>query len=416
MALPEIQYTVIERFLKYVTFDTQSAEESKNFPSTEKQKLLGQYLKDELLQMGLHEVEFDDFGYVYATLESNLNQKVPTIGLIAHMDTSPDVSGANVKAVIHENYAGGEIKFPGNPDQKLLPGENPALKNQIGHDIITSDGTTLLGADNKAGIAEIFNAIHFLVQHPEIKHGKIRIAITPDEEVGTGTRYFDIKKFGCDYAYTIDGESLGEVENETFCADSLSLIVTGVNLHPGYAKNKLVNSVKVAAEIIENLPKDSFSPETTEKREGYVHPHHIHGGVEETIVKFLIRDFTVEGLKVKEQWIEKSGREVMKRHPRARLEVKVDESYRNMLYVLEKYPEAVEKAIQAIQASDLKPVRGAIRGGTDGSRLCYEGLPTPNIFTGGHNFHSKTEWIAIQDMKKAVEVIINLVLIWADNK
>ncbi|MBN2088299.1 peptidase T [candidate division KSB1 bacterium] len=414
MALPEIQHTVVDRFLKYVTFDTQSAEESKTFPSTEKQKILGKYLKDELLQMGLYEVEFDEFGYIYATLESNLDKKVPTIGLIAHMDTSPDVSGANVHAVIHRNYQGNEITFPGNPDLKLIPAENPALKNQIGHDIITTDGTTLLGADNKAGIAEILDAIHFFIHHPEIKHGKIRIAITPDEEVGMGTRYFDVKKFGCDYAYTIDGETLGEVENETFCADSLTLLVSGVNLHPGYAKNKLVNSLKIAAEIIEHLPKDSLSPETTEKREGYVHPHQIQGGVEETIVKFLIRDFKVEGLKEKEQIVEKLAREVMIRHPRARLEVKVDESYRNMLYVLEKYPEVIEKAVQAIQAAGITPIRGAIRGGTDGSRLCYEGLPTPNIFTGGHNFHSKTEWISIQDMKKAVEVIINLILIWAE--
>lgn len=414
MALPEIQYTVVDRFLKYITFDTQSAEESKVFPSTEKQKILGKYLKDELVQMGLRDIEFDEFGYVYATLEANISQKVPTIGLIAHMDTSPDVSGANVSAIVHQHYKGEVITFPGNADLKLIPAENPALKNQIGHDIITTDGTTLLGADNKAGIAEIFDAIHFFIQHPEIKHGKIRIAITPDEEVGMGTRYFDIKKFGCEYAYTIDGETLAEVENETFCADSMSLIVSGVNLHPGYAKNKLVNSLKIAAEIIDHLPKDRLSPETTEKREGYVHPHQIQGGVEETIVKFLIRDFTVEGLKEKEQFVEKLAREVINRHPRARLEVKVDESYRNMRYVLEKYPEVVEKAVQAIENAGLTPVRGAIRGGTDGSRLCYEGLPTPNVFTGGHNFHSKTEWISIQDMKKAVEVIIHLILIWAE--
>ncbi len=410
----KIEHTVVDRFLKYVKYDTQSSETSDTYPSTEKQKELGKALVEELKAMGLKDAEMDEYGYVMATLEANTDKKVPVIGLIAHMDTSPEVSGANVKPIIHKDYQGGDIALPGDPEQIIREADNPALKKQIGNDIITSDGTTLLGADNKAGIAEIFDAVNHLIKHPEIKHGKIRIAITPDEEVGAGTKYFDIKKFGADYAYTIDGESAGEIEDETFCADTVHLTIKGVNVHPGYAKGKLVNAIKIAGRILDQLPKDRLSPETTEKREGYLHPYVINGGVEETTIKILVRDFTVEGLHEHEDFLKKLVEKVMADYPKAGFDFKVEESYRNMKYKIDEDPKVVEYALEAVKRSGLTPIKNIIRGGTDGSRLSYMGLLTPNIFTGGHNFHSKKEWISIQDMKKAVEVIINLVQIWEE--
>ncbi|HDP99559.1 MAG TPA: peptidase T [bacterium] len=410
----QIKFTVVDRFLNYVKYDTQSSETSETYPSTEKQKELGKVLVEELKEIGLTEVQMDEYGYVTATLESNTNKKVPVIGLIAHLDTSPDVSGKDVKAVIHKNYRGGDIVLPGDTSQVIRVEENPALEQQLGNDIITSDGTTLLGADNKAGIAEIFDALHHLVIHPEIKHGKIRVAITPDEEVGGGTKHFDVKKFGADYAYTIDGETAGQIDDETFCADTVILTIKGVNVHPGYAKNKLVNSVKIAGKFLEQLPKDRLSPETTEKREGYVHPHLINGGVEATTIKILIRDFTVEGLKQHELFIKELAEKVVAEYPRAALDFKVEESYRNMKYKLDEDPKVVEYALEALRRTGFEPVKNIIRGGTDGARLSYEGLLTPNVFTGGHNFHSKLEWISVQDMHKAVEVIVNLVKIWEE--
>jgi len=401
-----------ERFLRYTTFDTQSSEESASYPSTEKQKILGQQLVRELLEMGLKDAAIDAWGYVTATLPANVDHPVPVIGLIAHMDTSPEVSGAGVKAIIHHNYRGGDITLPAGI--VIRAAETPELARQIGHDIITSDGSTLLGADNKAGIAEILTAVDHLRRHPEIPHGMLRIAITPDEEVGRGTEHFDVAAFGADFAYTIDGESLGEVEDETFCADSVTITIAGVNLHPGYAKGKLVNAIKIAARIIDQLPADALSPETTSGREGYIHPHHIHGGVEEATLKFLIRDFTVEGLQEKEARLQQWAEQVMTSYPKAQMTFKVDESYRNMKYEIEKKPHVVEYALEAVRRTEVTPVRNIIRGGTDGSRLSYQGLLTPNIFTGGHNFHSRQEWISIQDMEKAVEVIIHLARIWTE--
>lgn len=414
MSLENYNYTVVDRFLKYVKYDTQSAEESETYPSTEKQKVLAQVLVNDLKEIGTKDAAMDEHGYVTATLEANTDKKIPTIGLIAHMDTSPDVSGKEVKAQIHKNYQGGDIVLPGDKSQAIQETDNPKLKDQIGNDIITSDGTTLLGADNKAGIAEIFDAIHYLVQHPEVEHGPIRVAVTPDEEVGNGTKYFDVKAFAADYAYTVDGETAGEVENETFCADSVTVKIHGANVHPGYAKDKLVNSIKIASEYIEKLPKDSLSPETTEKREGYVHPHHVSGGVETTTVKFLIRDFEEEGLKEKEAMLKELAEGMVKQYPKAKLDFEVEESYRNMRFKLEEDPKVVDYAMEAVRRAGLEPNLNLIRGGTDGARLCYQGLLTPNIFTGGHNFHSKLEWISIQDMKKAVEVIVHLIQIWAE--
>ncbi len=407
-------FQVVERFLKYVKYDTQSSESSETYPSTEKQKELGKVLVEELKEIGLTEVQLDEYGYVTGTLEANIDKQIPVIGLIAHLDTSPDVSGKNVKPTIHKNYQGGDIVLSGDTSQIIQYSENPALKNQVVNDIITSDGTTLLGADNKAGIAEIFDAMHHLIQHPEIKHGKIRIAVTPDEEIGSGTKYFDVNKFGADYAYTVDGETLGEIEDETFCADSVVLIIKGVNVHPGYAKNKMLNSMKIAAKILDQLPKDRLSPETTEKRQGYIHPNTMTGSVEKTIIKFLIRDFTVEGLQELEAFLKNLAEKIVAEYPKAQLEFKVEESYRNMKYKLDEEPKVTEYALEAVKRSDIKPIKNIIRGGTDGARLSYNGLLTPNIFTGGHNFHSKLEWVSVQDMQKAVEVIVNLVKIWTE--
>jgi tripeptide aminopeptidase len=339
---------------------------------------------------------------------------VPVIGLIAHMDTSPEVSGANVNPIIHENYQGEDIVLPNDPEQVIEFDKNPELKHCIGKDIITTDGTTLLGADDKAGIAEIMGTLQYLVENPDVKHGTIRVAFTVDEEVGTGTKYFDVKKFGADYAYTIDGESLGEIEDETFCADTAKVTIKGVNVHPGYAKGKMINGIKIGAELIERLPKDSMSPETTEGREGYLHPHAFKGTVELTEITFLVRDFTVEGLKEKEDFLQKICDELNQKYAPATVTMEVEESYRNMKYKIDEDPKVVEYAIEAVKRAGIEPRQSLIRGGTDGSRLSFMGLLTPNIFTGGHNFHSKKEWICIYDMEKAVETLVNLVQIWAE--
>ena len=404
----------IDRFLSYVKYDTQSSEESETYPSTMKQLELSKKLVEELNDLGLQDVELTEHGYVFATLSSNVDYNVPVIGLIAHVDTSPDVSGDNVTPVIHKNYQGGDIILPKDNSQIIEFDMNPALNNCIGHDIITTDGTTLLGADNKAGIAEIMGALVHLLNNPEIKHGKIRIAFTVDEEVGTGTKYFDVKQYGADYAYTIDGESAGEVEDETFCADTAIVKVKGVNVHPGYAKGKMINSIKIAAEFLDQLPKGSVSPETTEKREGYLHPNGIKGSVELTEIIMLVRDFTVEGLEEKEAQLEKIGKQLTDKYKPASVSIEIKESYRNMKYKLDEHPQVLEYALEAVEHSGIKPIKNLIRGGTDGARLSYMELPTPNIFTGGHNFHSQKEWISIQDMEKAVETIVNLVQIWAE--
>lgn len=415
MHLPEISYTCVDRFLKYVTFDTQSSETSETFPSTLKQKVLGEELVTELLQMGLPDAKMDEFGYVTATIPATSTKSgVPVIGLIAHMDTSPEVSGANVKAVVHENYDGGDIILPGDSSVVIRPVDHPHLKEKVGETIITSDGTTLLGADNKAGIAEIFDAAHHLLSHPELPHGTIRICITPDEEVGQGTKHFDLKGFGADFAYTIDGEESGSIENETFCADSITFSFVGINTHPGFAKDRMVNSLKVASDFLGCLPKGTLAPEHTADKEGYVHPYVIHGGVEETSVKFLLRSFDVDELRVQERLLRSLADETIARWPGARIEVKVEESYRNMRYVLDHYPHVIDHAVEAIRRAGVEPKLGSIRGGTDGARLSAMGLPCPNLFAGEHAFHSKQEWISVQDMQKAVRTIIHLAMVWEE--
>jgi tripeptide aminopeptidase len=405
---------ILERFLSYVRIDTQSSDASESFPSTAKQRDLAEKLKPELEQLGLRDVQVTSWGYVLASMPSNRAGKQPTIALIAHLDTSPDVSGAGVEPRLHRDYDGRDLVISEADGVVLKVRENPYLRKQVGKTIITASGKTLLGADNKAGIAEIMDALTYLAGHPEAPRPNIRVLFTPDEETGRGVEHISAAEIGADYGYTVDGEKPGEIEDETFCADSLELLVQGINVHPGMAKGKMVNAVKVAARIVDRLPKETLSPETTAKREGYVHPHQLTGNVEAATVKFLIRDFTVEGLKRSEKKIAAIAGRVSAQFPGARCQVKVTESYRNMKVVLDKHPEVLAKAEKAVAMAGMKPRRASIRGGTDGARLCFMGLPTPNLFTGGFNFHSKQEWIALEDMKKASEVLVNLMKVWAD--
>jgi tripeptide aminopeptidase len=410
----KINFTCVERFLKYVQVDTQSDPDSKTYPSTEKQKNLGRILADELKQMGVIDAHLDEYCYVYGTIPSNTDKAVPVICFCSHMDTSPETSGANVKPILHKNYDGGDIILPGDNSQILRPSEHPELKKQLGNDIITSDGTTLLGADNKAGLAEIMDAVNFFMTHPEVKHGTIKILFTPDEEIGRGVDKVDLKKLGADFAYTIDGETLGQVVDETFSADSVTINLYGVITHPGFAMGKLENGVKIAADILAKLAKDKLSPEKTSGREGFIHPISISGGVEKTVIKFIIRDFEDKGLAEKEAYLENITKDALSHYPNSKYEFIVEESYRNMKQMLNKYPHVTEYAVEAVKLAGVTPIKDIIRGGTDGSRLSFMGLPTPNIFAGEHAFHSKLEWASVQDMQKAVETIINLSMIWEE--
>ncbi|MGK9475585.1 peptidase T [Melioribacter sp. OK-6-Me] len=408
------KFTAVDRFLKYVKIETTSNEESTTFPSDKKQLELSKLLVEELKDIGMQDVEMDEYGYVMATLPSNIDKDIPVIGFIAHVDTSPAVSGKDVKPVIHKNYQGGDIILPGDTTKVIKAEENPELKNMIGFDIITSDGATLLGADDKAGIAEIIDAMNYLIEHPEIKHGKIRVCFTPDEEVGRGTEKFDVKKFGANYAYTIDGSTRGEVETETFSADAVVVKFHGKNVHPGYAKNKMINAIKIAANFIDMLPKTYLSPETTEKREGYVHPTSVTGNETETVVKFIIRDFEAEKLEEYESLLKELAEKAVANFPGSSYDFEVIEQYRNMKYILDQHPQVEAYAIEALNRLGIKPIKSAIRGGTDGARLSYMGLPTPNLFAGGHNFHAYTEYVAVQDIEAAVKMIVTLAQIWAE--
>ena len=408
---PKYKFTCVDRFLKYVKYDTQSDEESTSFPSTEKQKKLSADLAKELKKLGLKDAAMDKWGYVMATLPANTKKKVPPIAFIAHVDTSPAVTGKNVKPIIHKKYKGGDIKLP-KEGRTIKLSENPDLKNMKGFDIITTDGSTLLGADNKAGVAEIMDAVNYLLAHPEVKHGPIKICFTPDEEVGRGTEKIDLKKLGAKYAYTVDGSSRGEVESETFSADMVVLKFIGKNIHPGYAKNQMINSIKIAAAFMESLPKKVLSPETTEKRQGYVHCTSINGMEETTTLKIIIRDFETPKLKQYENLLESLAKKAVAKFPGSKYEFKVVNQYRNMREVLVKHPQVAKFAIQAMRNLGIKPIMHPIRGGTDGSRLSFMGLPTPNIFAGEHSFHSQLEWVAIQDMEMAVKVIVEISMIW----
>ena len=413
----KINHTVIERFIRYVQIDTQSDSNSTSCPSTEKQKKLGGILVEELTSMGIKDAHMDTFGYVYATVPATSAKKVPVICFCSHMDTSPDCSGKDVKPIIHKNYKGNDIVLPRSTDnQKVIirSKDHPDLKNQIGNDIITADGTTLLGADNKAGVAEIMDAVNHLVSHPEIKHGTLKILFTPDEEIGRGVDKADMKKLGAEFGYTMDGETVGHLENETFSADGVTITINGFSTHPGFAKGKMQSAIKIASELIDKLPKKNLSPETTGKKEGFIHPVAMNGTIERMVLKFIIRDFTENGLKKHEAFLKKHTKSILKKYSRCSFEFEATEQYRNMKNVLKKNPQVVNHALEAIRRIGIKPVLSSIRGGTDGSRLSYMGLPCPNIFAGEHAFHSKQEWVSVQDMHKAVETIVNLAMIWEE--
>ncbi|WFU76707.1 peptidase T [Bradyrhizobium sp. CB2312] len=414
MSSLSFSHTVTERFLRYVTIDTQSDPESPHSPSTEKQKDLGRVLAAELKAMGVVDAHLDEYGYVYGTIPANTDKKVPVICFCSHMDTSPDVTGKDVKPQMVKNYRGGDITLPGDPSQVIRFNEHPALKNQIGNDIITTDGTTLLGADNKAGVAEIMDAAHFFINNPDVKHGTIKILFTPDEEIGRGVDNVDLKKLGADFGYTMDGESAGTVEDETFSADGATITINGVSAHPGYAKGKMEHAIKIAAAIVERLPREGCSPETTSGKQGFLHPVGIDGALEQATLSFIVRDFTEEGLKEKEALLKGIVKDVMKDYPRSTYTFEVREQYRNMKQVIDRHPHVLEYAIEAIRRAGLRPMHTAIRGGTDGSRLSFMGLPCPNIFAGEHAFHSRLEWVSRQDMEKAVQTIVHLAMIWEE--
>lgn len=410
-----LRTTVLERFLRYVTVDTQSDPQSDTYPSTAKQLVLLDQLVTELRAIGLADAARDEHGYVIATIPATTKKAgVPVIGFLAHVDTSPEMSGTNVKPLVHRAYDGGDLVLPDDTGAVLRPAEIPELRARIGDDIVTASGTTLLGADNKAGVAGIVAAAEHLVAHPEIPHGVIRLGFTPDEEVGRGTERFDVAKFGAAFAYTMDSGGRGQIDSETFSADSMTVTFQGFNTHPGFAKGRMVNAVKVAADFLHRLPKDGLAPETTEDREGFVHPNALDAAVDRTTVHFIVRDFRTEGLHEKERFLERLARETAASWPGASVAVEVRESYRNFKDVLDRHPEVMEHAREAIRRAGLALRETRIRGGTDGSRLSAMGLPTANVFCGQQNFHSRLEWVSAQDMEKAVEVIVHLARIWEE--
>jgi tripeptide aminopeptidase len=413
------QQQLLDRFLRYVKIDTQSDESSKTSPSTEKQKDLGRLLVEELKELGCSDAAMNEYGYVFATVPGNLpedhpaHDKVPTIGLISHVDTYFATPGANVKPQVIESYKGGDITLPGDPKQVIRCDENPNLASCKGQTIITSDGTTLLGADDKGGIAEIMTVIAWLKDHPEHLHGTVRIGFTTDEEVGRGTEHFDVKAFAADYAYTLDGSDLGEIEDETFCADTANIVIEGHDVHPGYAKDKLVNAVRVAAALIDRMPLE-YLPETTEDREPYLHPYMLSGDVSRAELKVLVRAFEVDELHARENALRQVVAEAEKLFPKAKITVEIEESYRNMSYKIAEDPKVLDYALEAVSRQGIEPKRQAIRGGTDGARLSYMGLLTPNIWTGGQSFHSVQEWVSLTWMTAAVETTLQLLSVWVD--
>nr|WP_121269800.1 peptidase T [Pedobacter schmidteae] len=402
------------RFTKYVQIDTQSDPSSPTVPSTEKQKNLGKVLVDELLELGITDAHLDEYGYVYATIPANTDKKVPVICFCSHMDTSPDCSGYNVKPIIHENYQGQNLVLPDDHSVILKMNEHPDLKDQIGNDIITASGTTLLGADNKAGLAEIMEAAAFLMGNPDFKHGTVKILFTPDEEIGRGVDKVNLEKLGADFAYTIDGETLGSIEDETFSADGAVLTIKGVSAHPGFAKGKMESAIKILSDVISSLPADCLSPESTELKEGFIHPVTISGNVEQAEARFILRAFNDEELAANGELLDATVQNIIEDFPNSSYELKITEQYRNMKQVLDQYPQIIEYGIEAIKRAGITPKQQSIRGGTDGSRLSFMGLPCPNIFAGEHAFHGKQEWASVQDMEKAVETIVNIAAIWEE--
>ena len=415
MEQPKYTSTCVERFLEYVRIDTQSAEDAESFPSTPGQLDLLRLLVDQLSDLGLKDVTIDEHGYVFATIPATTKKEhVPTIGFIAHVDTSPEMPGADVEPLIHENYQGQDLVLPEDPSVVIRLQDNPHLREQIGNTIITASGKTLLGADNKAGIAEIIGAAEYLMAHPEIPHGTIRLGFTPDEEIGKGTRYFDVERFGAVYAYTVDGETLGEIQDETFSADTFHATFVGFNTHPGFAKGRMINAIKVAADFIGRLPADATSPETTERMQGYVHPYMLAAAVDRTTVKVLVRDFSSAGLERLETMLVELAEKTVTDWAGAAVETRVEETYRNMKEILACHPTVVDAAMEAVRRAGIRPKLQPIRGGTDGSRLCFMGLPTPNVFAGEHNFHSRSEWVSTHDMHMTVAVLIELAKIWEE--
>ncbi len=405
--------TVVDRFLRYVVIDTKSNPESSTQPSTERQKNLGRILVEELLAIGLSDAHLDEHGYVYATIPSNVEKPVPVICFCSHMDTAPDFTGTDVKPRTVSNYRGGDIQLSGNSRQVIRVGDNPALLDQIGNDIITTDGTTLLGADDKAGLAEIMTAAQLLIDNPNIRHGTIKLLFTPDEEIGRGVDKVDLQKLGAEFGYTMDGETAGHIEDETFSADGVKITIQGVAIHPGFAKGKMENAIKIVGAVIDRLPKE-VAPEATSGRQGFVHPIGVTGSMEQAVLSVIVRDFEEDGLAVKEAMLETLVKDVMANYAGATYTFEVKQQYRNMKVVLDEHPVVVENALEAIRRAGMQPVRGSIRGGTDGSRLSFMGLPCANVFAGGHAFHSPLEWVSRQDMEKAVSVLVELAKVWEE--
>jgi len=405
---------IANRFMRYVQIDTQSDPQSGRHPSTEKQKDLSKILVEELKQMGITDAEMDEYGYVYATIPSNTEKNVPVICFCSHVDTAPDCSGTNVKPILHKNYDGEDIVLPDDKSQVLSAVVYPYLKTQIGGDIITASGNTLLGADDKSGVTAIMQATEYLIAHPEMKHGEIKILFTPDEEIGEGTAKLDMQRLSAQFGYTLDGGQAGSLEDETFSADGATITINGVISHPGYAKNKLVNALKVGAEILHCLPTNEWAPEATEKKEGFAHPVRFEGIAERATIEFILRDFDDEELKNHGERLKKIAEDVVNHYKGASVEFSIREQYRNMKKILDKNPEVVQYAAEAITRAGLEVTTESIRGGTDGSRLSYMGLPCPNLFTGMQGIHSKLEWIGVNDMAKAAETIVHLCMIWEE--
>jgi tripeptide aminopeptidase len=408
----ELAEDTLERFLRYVRIDTQAEYESDTYPSTAKQLELSRLLADELREIGLEDVELTEHGYVFATLPGTA-PGAPAVGLMAHVDTTPDVTGAGVSPIVHHAYDGSPIQLPGDPTQVLDPEESPELAERVGHDLVTTDGTTLLGADDKAGVAEIMAAVAYLARTPGPPRAPARVVFTVDEEVGTGTTHLDLEQLGADVAYTLDGSGRGDLEIETFSADQVVITIRGHSVHPGSAKGKLVNAVKLAADLIAALPRDRLSPETTEEREGFVHPSRIAGNAEEARITFIVRDHDDALLAEHVDLLRRLADDVVAREPRARVQVDVSETYRNMRPAIEAHPRVVEAAEEAIRRAGVEPRRSLIRGGTDGAMLTARGLPTPNLFTGGQEYHSVKEWLSVQDMAAAAATVVELLRVWA---
>ena len=407
----ELADEVLERFLRYVRIDTQSDGDSDSYPSTAKQRDLGEVLQRELRGLGLEDAELTGHGYVFATLPGSAG---PTVGLVAHMDTSPDESGANVDPQVVRGWDGGDIVLPGDPRMVLRAEENPILAERVGHDIVTTDGTTLLGADDKAGVAEIMGAVAYLARHPEIEHAPIRVGFTVDEEVGRGVEHLDIDEFGADFAYTLDGSEVGRIDDETFSASEVRIRIEGHSVHPGTSKGKMVNAIKLAARLLDRLPKDERSPETTEGREGFVHPTKVTGTTAEAELRFIARDFDAAKLAEHEDLLRRLADELAAEEPRAQITVTLEESYRNMKEFLDADPAVTEAADEAARRCGIEPWREPIRGGTDGTMLSARGLLTPNIFTGGQQFHSVLEWASVQDMAASAATVVELAKLWAE--